>query len=123
MGLDIGELINDFVDTCLSKPYVRSISQNPIYTTLLIVIIMILVMVFTFRHEKTQESMWAISLRLGIYIFGAVLAVVFLHDKVLLMDMNDRGANSDVVQAFAPTNLVGNEENIIPVSIPTEFSL
>jgi uncharacterized integral membrane protein len=123
MGLDVGELINEFVDACLSKPYVRSISQNPIYTTLLIVIVMILIMVFTFRHEKTQESMWAISLRLGIYIFGAVLAVVFLHDKVLLMDMNNRGANSEVMQAFTPTDLVGNEENIIPVTLPTDFTL
>lgn len=84
---------------------------------------MILIMVFTFRHEKTQESMWAISLRLGIYIFGAVLAVVFLHDKVLLMDMNNRGANSEVMQAFTPTDLVGNEENIIPVTLPTDFTL
>lgn len=123
MGLDIGELINGFVDTCLSKPYVRSISQNPIYTSLLIVVVMIVIMLFTFRHEKTNESMWALALRLGIYTFGAVLAVVFLHDKVLLMDMRDQTLNSDVAQTFAPTNLTGSEENIIPVTLPDNYTL
>jgi hypothetical protein len=27
------------------------------------------------------------------------------------------------MQAFTPTDLVGNEENIIPVTLPTDFTL
>jgi len=123
MGLDVGQLLNDFVDACLNKPYVKAISRNPIYTTLLIVTIMVLMLLFIFRNEKTNESISAIVIRFGIYAFGAILAVIFLHNKVLMIDIHGSAQDSDLAQTFAPISLAGEQESFIPVHLPDEYKL
>jgi hypothetical protein len=114
MTFDIGESINEIADVILAAPIVNTIASNPIYTALVMTLVVVLLIMIIFRDVDSDESMLTLLLRGGFWIFTALCGIIFLHNKVLTQDniktesndaMTDvfKGAyNGEVEDAFVP---------------------
>lgn len=132
MPVEIGETINHFADMFLRAPIVHSVANNPIYTALMIVFIVILIILFVFRDANTEESLLVTALRAGFWIFLMLLGVLFLHNKVLSMETETETKNTAYdgvfTGAYGGSNIPGKvssvilEDSIVPVRINTDFA-
>lgn len=128
MSFAIGETINQIADRVLSAPIVSTVAKDPLYSALLITLIIVLLVMFTFRDAEMEDSLLGTSLGLGFYVFMCVATVLFLNNRVLMRDTSDSGKNSEVETVFQPIPssalqpVTGAyEDTIVPVSINTNF--
>ncbi len=128
MPFEIGEAINSIADKVISSPTIDSIARNPIYTSVLIVFVIILIMLFIFRDVETDDSLLSLCLRSGFYIFLVLTATLFIHNKVLMRETSAVAKGSEVANVFekqgAYSGIMGHggpthtiEESIIPVQV------
>jgi hypothetical protein len=89
MPFNVGEVINGFADSVLKAPIVGTIAANPIYTAMLITLIVVLIVMFAFREADTTESLLVICLRSGFWIFLLLTSILFVHNKVLTQDHHE----------------------------------
>lgn len=132
MPFEVGGTINKLSDKFLSAPVIHNIARNPIYTALLITFIVMLIIMFIFRDADTDESLLAMCLRAGFWIFFMLLGVLLLHNKILGRETSNSVKNSEYENAFlggysgvvAPGQSVpaAFEDTIVPVHINTNFT-
>jgi hypothetical protein len=109
MSLAIGDIIDETATTILRSNVARRIAENPLYTALVIVFIIVLVVMFVFRDVDTGDDngLLFLSIRTGFWAFFVVTALVFLNNKVLMATSSDTaysGAYDDepAAVAYAP---------------------
>jgi len=89
MSIEIGTTVNNFADKILKAPIVGSLLQNPVYTALLITLIIVILILWMFRDADTEDSLLTMSLRVGFWTFLLVTGVMFLHNRVLSSEVHD----------------------------------
>lgn len=83
MTFEVGETINKMIDSFLRAPIIYSIARNPIYTALVITLVILLIVAFIFREIDSDESLLVMTLRTGFWVFIMMLGVLMLHNRVL----------------------------------------
>lgn len=83
MTFEVGVTINQFIDSFLRAPLIYSIARNPIYTALVITLIILLIVAFVFKDIDSDESLLVMTLRTGFWVFVMLLGVLMIHNRVL----------------------------------------
>jgi len=97
--------LTNFVDDISRSTSLNGIFNNPIYTAILIVLVMMLIIYFMFRTEvdESDQSFWNLLFRSGIYISLPVMGITFLHYKNLERDYESRITNKALNSAVEST--------------------
>ena len=122
MPLDIGECVNKAADSVLRAPFMHATASNPIYTAMLIVFVVMLIVLIVFRDTKSEDSILVMTLRSGFWIFIATLGIIFMHNKVLTADNDEKGYQGLFEETSAhpdavPINIPSNQN--IPAQMPS----
>lgn len=120
MPFDVGETINAAADSFLRAPIVPAIARNPIYTSFLLVFVVMIVTLIIFRDVDTDESLCVLTLRSGFWVLLATVGIIFIHNKVLSMEYSHREKDAAYEGVFS-TAFTNPGENIVPVVINTDF--
>jgi hypothetical protein len=112
---EIATAINDFADKITSIPGISKIVNNPIYTALLITVIIMLVIAYIFRNAETDDPLFTMVLRGGFYVFMFMTAIIFFHNHVLLKENQIAGGHEELNEVFR-SGIVIPEESRINVS-------
>jgi len=116
MPVNIGEVITGAGDRISKNGFISTTMRNPIYTALLIAVVIGLLAIWVFRDVETyDESLWFLALRLIAYSSLISMGIVFLHDKSITDDLRGE-LHSDSV-----SEILGEGESntdFIPVVIP-----
>jgi uncharacterized membrane protein (UPF0182 family) len=116
---EVSKAINDFADRLVSVPGIGRIVKNPIYTALLIVVVIMLITMYIFRNAETDDPLFTMVLRGGVYIFIFLTGVIFLHNHVLMSEFESvRGANEGI---FTETVIDPLENDRVSVAVPNAF--
>jgi hypothetical protein len=130
MPFDIGESINYVADTILSAPIVLTIANNPIYTSLVLTFVIILIILITFRdvNIETGESLTTLSIRAGFWVAVLLVGALFLQNKVCAAELLEVGKSAEYDGLFN-SGYIGNklgsgqpnellEDSVVPVVVP-----
>jgi hypothetical protein len=98
--MDIGRLTKD-VTNSLSNGMFSSLFMNPIYVALLITTIIMLIVVCMYDKRSLVKT--------SFYIFCTSTAVIFLHNKLLLLDYRKKLSSND------SENIVNSIQSSTPV--------
>jgi len=102
MTFKVGDFINSIGDKLYNSSTVFRIANNPLYTALCITIVIILIIYFVFRNiSESDDSVFTISLKSGVYIFVLLIGAIFIHSKVLTKDVGAKVGSSEVAEVFA----------------------
>lgn len=122
MPLDIGESINYVADLFLKAPAIYRFAKNPIYTSILIVFIIMLIVMFVFKAADTEESLLIMCLRVGFWSFILICGVMFIHNKVLSGDVKEKELNAAYNGIF-DANYNVNDSIPVPIMKPPGYQL
>lgn len=122
MTFEVTGSINTIADKIIRIPGIETIMGNPMYTALLITVIVLLITMFIFRDATTDESLFKVCLRGGFYTFIILIGVIFLHNRVLMSENSHVRLGSDIDGVFSPRNGAYTSDDLIPVSINVDFT-
>jgi hypothetical protein len=93
MAFEIEKLLNDIAN---SKS-LNSIFNNPIYTAIIIVSMVLVIIYFTFRNDvvikdNSESSMITLMFTAGIYCILTVLGLVYLQHRSMVKDFEQKYA-------------------------------
>ena len=127
MSFEIGPFINTIIDRITESEFIGSIARNPLYTALLITIVIILIIMFVFRDIDTEDGLFSLSLRTGFYIFVFMVSALLIHNRVLMKETSVKEGKSEVASVFANnaeySGINGGhtsallEDSIIPINV------
>lgn len=110
--MDIGAAINKLADELGSNRGVASILDNPIYTAILMTLIVMII--FYFAKPDTR-------LRTSFYIFCSLLAVIFIYHRRFQKQSSYGGRISEIRTALAnPAPTTDMIPIISPVYMPAQ---
>ena len=101
MPFDFGSSVNQIHKKFIGIPIVHKIMTNPIFTALLICFVIILFAMLAFRGT---DELVRKSLRLSVYSFFAVSFIIFMHNKLIFAEINDKKRDDTFETLFSPTN-------------------
>ncbi len=81
MTIEFKEIYNSAMKTISNNTIIKTITSNPLNVGLTIVFIMILIFTFVFREVDTDEGIFKIALRGGVYSSIFIIGLIFLYDK------------------------------------------
>ena len=119
MPFDVGAVVNASVDGLLRAPIVSAVARNPIYTALLVTLVLMLIVMFVFRESDGPETVLVMTLRAGFWAFLFLVGVLFLQNKVLTQETGALRASEAYGGLFGAT---ASGPEIVPVSINTDFT-
>jgi short subunit fatty acids transporter len=130
MPFEVGDAINNATDKLLSSRVLFNVAKNPVYTAILITFIVVLVTAFVFRDTVGDDGNMILCIRTGFWTFAGVMAVIFVHNKVLsnenLLRAQDNEYDSVVTGSYSGIVLPGAathiEDSIVPIHINTDFT-
>lgn len=108
MSIDTKESVANVMDTFLCKPLGKAMS-NPISLAVMITMIIMLVVVFTYDDQH--------KLRTTLRIFGVALLFMFINNHIILRDMHNAQLNAEqrgIVDAVSGGALTPNEALVVP---------
>ena len=120
MPFDVGESINGLADSFLRAPIVPAVARNPIYTSLLLVFVVMITTLIIFRDVDSDESLLVLTLRSGFWVFLFTMGIFVIHNKVLSTEFSYHEKNAAYEGVF-DSKISSAEENIVPVVINTDF--
>jgi hypothetical protein len=94
MSFEIGTSVNNIADRFLSVPLVKTVAESPIFTSGIIAVIMIIVIMLVYGVAD--------SVRLGFWTFVLSTIVIFLHDRVLLKEYEEKQIAREAKEIFSP---------------------
>jgi len=106
---DIGQAINGGAAKALDIPFIRTIAGNPIYTSIIIVVIIMLVIAFITRDIDAVK--WIDIFRIGFWAFIVSCSLIFFNNKVLIKEeaiktaAHESGTIHDMVAAPVPATV------------------
>lgn len=90
--------MNSSAEWCCKIPIFGSIINNPLFTALLITVLVLIVIVSIY---KVQEQGGQKLFKCGFYIFILVVAVTFLHHYTIMQIAKNNFANNEVKSIFS----------------------
>jgi multisubunit Na+/H+ antiporter MnhB subunit len=120
MPFNIGSFLNDISDKLFNSPTLLSIAKNPIMSALLITMLTFIVILFVFANAN--DSLLILASRAAFWLFIISMGVMFLHNKILLHEIDEReknGAFESIINSALDKNVVS--EGYVPVMINTEY--
>ncbi len=125
MPLEVGATINAASDAFIRAPIVLTVASSPIYTAIMITVIIMLIILFVFRDADTDEALFIMALRSGFWSFLATLTIIFLHNKILSREVRSYEQDSAMSNVFnsnvAPSGISG--DIVVPVTQPRGESM
>lgn len=96
--------LRDIVGGLCDRLTTNRIFGNPILTSLLILVCILLVSMWVYRDvmvpEDSDDTPFTLSLRLSGYLILLIMPIVFLHNKNLQKDYEKRGASELTAEVF-----------------------
>lgn len=93
--------IKDMFDSLCNKLSKNSILSNPILTSLLILVCILLVSMWVYRDvESADDTTFMLSLRLSGYLIVLIMPIIFLHNRNLQKDYEAKGASELADEIF-----------------------
>jgi len=121
MPLEVGKTINHIADTILKSPMISTVINNPFYTALLTVVVIMMIMLFVFRGAEGDESVVVMTCRAGFWIFFILLGVIFIHNKITTYQILEEKKDGDYGGVFHGSYDGILADAIVPVTINTDF--
>jgi hypothetical protein len=112
MPLEVGKTINTIVDKILNAPIIRTAANNPIYYGLVITIIIVLIILFTFRDVESEESLMILSLRTGFWVMLFMVTALFVQNKVLTLSFENSHRDGQYTGTFMPIYTGGERVSV-----------
>ena len=117
MPLYIGEIVNSFAELVLNAPLVRKVAASPIYTAMLIATVVMLIILWVFRHAElpydgADDSLLTATVRGGLWIFLVVTVIMFFHNRVILREVDTLAKDLEIEGVFGATPVTGERLNI-----------
>jgi hypothetical protein len=102
MPFSCSEFINNTTDYVLNSPVIGRIIKNPIYTGILIALIITIIVLIMFRNVETGEgdSLLKLSLRSGIYTLFITTAFLFFHSAYIKSEFVATKGGEEVESIF-----------------------
>jgi hypothetical protein len=117
MPLDVGETINHITDSILSAPIINTIAKNPIYTSIFIVFIIMLIILFVFRN--IDSGLLTMTLRVCFWSFITVTGILMIHNKLLIVENNQNvktaAYDSLFTERYMPNSVLSDV--IVPIPV------
>lgn len=115
MPIEVGKVVNSTAERLTQNKIIRGIARNPFYTALVIAFLVVLIAAWNFRGAS--KNYWTSAARMFIYTTAAMTAVMFLHNHVLIGEVeknvvaggNDLFADQYVGGIDAPMSLDIND--------------
>jgi hypothetical protein len=105
MPLQINNLIDGAADNVLGRSTLSGILGNPIYTSVLITIIIMSIVLYSYRNcgdslEDSGTSFKMTALRTTFWVFIASMSIVFIHNRVLISEVNHIVGGNEIDTTF-----------------------
>lgn len=75
-----------FINELSENTYINTVLGNPIYTALMITVILVMMVLIIFRNVELPFSKYGVSFKIFIYTFIFTLIIVFLNNSVVIED-------------------------------------
>lgn len=115
MTFEVGEVINYIIDGFLNAPIVNSIAKNPIYTALVVTLMVVVLILIIFRDIEADETVLTMSLRTGFWVFLMLIGVLMIHNRVLAAETGQHQKNGAYDSVFTPSAASKLESDYMPV--------
>ena len=99
-GFDIGGAVNSTAGWFTSAPLVQCIVGNPVFTSLLITTLCIIVIMGTYSRQIRREGNTKAA-RVALYVFMLVTAVVFVHHYAVVQSIRESATQKGVQDVFS----------------------
>ena len=99
-GFDIGGAINSTASWVTSAPLVQCIVGNPVFTSILITTLCIIVIMGTYSRAVRREGNTKAA-RVALYVFMLVTAVTFMHHYTVMHMLRESSAQKGVQDVFS----------------------
>jgi hypothetical protein len=104
--MDIENSIRNITDYVSSGPF-NSLFVNPIYISLLLTCVVLIIVLFMYEGSKLVKT--------GFYIFLSSLLLIFIHNQLLLVEHRDALMSSDEMDIISnidsgPSITGGNDD-------------
>ncbi len=106
MSFEVGASINNITDRFLTNTFVKSIAENPILTSGLISLIMIIIIMMAYGVSD--------SIKLGFWMFVLSTIIIFLHDRVLQKEHEADKISQNAKEIFSPALMQGPAVSVLP---------
>lgn len=102
MPFDAQHALNNLGEKVSSAPLVKNIVKNPFYTAILISVIIVMTVLFVFRNAKfeSEDSLFRLAVRSGIYSLLFVTVVQFLQNQNVIDAANAGKRSSKIDEVF-----------------------
>lgn len=98
MPIAVGETINGLVDAFIGLPMVKTICGNPIYTSLFLGALVVLVILFVYRAEDCEKLL---AFRAGFITIIASVCVMVVHNKILIDQESSKRFSAEVGDVYS----------------------
>lgn len=107
--MELNVMVNGIADSVSSNKGIATILDNPIYTALLMTLVVILIFYFSGAYGRKSARM-SRRLRVAFYIFCSLLAVIFVYHRRFQKIHSEQNRRSEIQSALASP----------PTMLPTE---
>jgi hypothetical protein len=108
-------MLNYLTDAFLKAPIVGTIAKNPIYTALVVTLMVVLIVMMIFRDIEADETVLTMSLRAGFWVFLMLLSVLMIHNRVLTAESHQYQKDGHYEQLFTPSKVGRFENDFVPI--------
>ena len=103
--MDIESIAKNFTQSLSDGPF-NDLFTNPVYVSLLITSVVMLIVILMYNESKLVKT--------GFYILFSSMCIIFIHNKLLLMDHRKRlshSETSEICSTFA-SNIAGGADGL-----------
>lgn len=90
MPIGVSTSVNSTADKFGKLPGVNKLFSNPVYLSLLLVLIIMLITVIVFRDIDSDTSLVTLTLRTGFWSFVAITGAIFVNNRIMLDEVNKK---------------------------------
>ncbi len=121
MPVGVGEIVDNLCRSVTSNSLVTGIVGNPIWTSLAILLCIVLMALWVFRDVDTyDESLIMLCMRLAGYMSILVVGIVFLHNQAILADCKKEADYIGRGEVFEEPIIPASD--LLPVKISPQFA-
>jgi len=121
MPINVDDAKKQITKKLYSIPIIHKAIRNPIFTSLAVVIVFIIILLFVFRNVEIytddEESFCRLILRVGIYSFIVITGLIFLNNYYLKDEFKSQQVSGAMEEIFDGVDVVSKNSSYIPVSV------
>lgn len=118
MPFNFADIVNTASRTALQSPTVRTVMGNPIYTGVVVAVVMMLITAFVYRDTDTK---WADAARVGVWAFFILMGTFALHRSVIREELKGDARAEQSAQVFGSSDITSlMRQDIVPVVVGSD---